>query len=124
MGEPTLFTAALDETIKVAVVSCYLNSFKAFALDLGNFCGSQIIPRLLRYGEMWDCAGLIAPRPLLIESGIRDGGFPMEAAHKAFSKLKEIYGVLGVPERCEMDEFEGGHQFSGRKAFAWFDRWL
>ncbi|MEM3028133.1 MAG: alpha/beta fold hydrolase [Candidatus Bathyarchaeia archaeon] len=123
-GTLTLFTAALDEAIKVAVVSCYLNSFKAFALDLGNFCGSQTIPRLLKYGEMWDCAGLIAPRPLLIESGIRDEGFPIEAARLAFSKLKEIYGILGVPERCEMDEFDGAHQFSGRKAFAWFDRWL
>jgi len=123
-GTMTLFTSALDQRVKVAVVSGYLNSFKAFALDYGNFCGSQTIPGLLKYGEMWDYAGLIAPRPLLIESGVRDEGFPIEASRYAYSKLKEVYEVLKVPERCDVDEFDGGHRFSGRKAFQWFERWL
>lgn len=123
-GTMTLFTAALDERIKVAVVSCYLNTFKAFALDLGNICGSQVVPSLLKYGEMWDVASLIAPRPLLIESGVKDEGFPIEASRLSFSKVKKVYEVLKVPERCDIDEFDGGHRFSGRKAFDWFERWL
>ena len=79
---------------------------------------------LLRYGEMGEVAALIAPRPLLIESGIRDGGFPIEAAHKAFATVKRAYEVAGVGERTDIDEFDGGHEFSGRKAFDWFARWL
>ncbi|MEM2906081.1 MAG: alpha/beta fold hydrolase [Candidatus Bathyarchaeia archaeon] len=123
-GTVTLFTAALDQRVKAAVVSGYLNSFRAFALGLGNFCGSQVVPGLLRYGEMWDVAGLIAPRPVLVESGTRDLGFPIEAARLAFTRLKRVYEVLGVPERCEMDEFEGGHRFHGVKAVDWLAKWL
>ncbi len=123
-GTLTVFTAALDQRVKTAVVSGYLNSFKAFALGLGNFCGSQIVPGLLRYSEMWDIAGLIAPRPVLVESGTLDEGFPIEAARFAFAKLKRVYEVLGVPERCDLDEFEGGHRFNGAKAVGWIARWL
>ena len=37
-GTLTLYTAALDQRIKVATISCYLNTFKAYALDLNNTC--------------------------------------------------------------------------------------
>lgn len=91
----TLFTTAMDERIKCAVVSCYLNSFGAFALDRGNFCGAQIPPRLLADGDMSDVASLIGPRPLLVESGIRDTGFPIEASREPAAAVRRYYQVAG-----------------------------
>lgn len=123
-GTMTLFTAALDERVKAAVISCYLNTYGCYAMDLGNFCGSQTVPGLLQYGEMADVAALIAPRPLLIEMGARDEGFPIEHSRKAYRDVERAYRAIGAQERLACDEFDGGHQFSGRLAFDWTDRWL
>ncbi|HIE52530.1 MAG TPA: hypothetical protein EYP85_12295 [Armatimonadetes bacterium] len=73
---------------------------------------------------MAEVAGLIAPRPVLFESGVQDQGFPVETAQEAFAQVQRIYTAAGVPERCLHDVFEGGHQFHGPVAYQFFDRWL
>jgi len=123
-GTVTLFTAALDERVRAAVISCYLNAYGSYGLTLGNFCGSQTVPGLLKYGEMADVAALIAPRPLLVEMGRRDDGFPIEDSRRAYRRVERAYRVLGAQERIACDEFDGGHAFSGRVAFEWMARWL
>ena len=123
-GTMTLFTAALDQRVKAAIISCFLNEYGSYGLTLGNFCGSQTVPGVLAYGEMADIAGLIAPRPLLVEMGRFDDGFPIEHSRRAYRHLERVYRVLGAQERLACDEFEGGHRFSGRLAFDWMDRWL
>ncbi len=123
-GTVTLFTAALDERVRCAVVSGYLNTFGAYALGLANFCGVQTPVGLLKYGEMADVGCLIAPRPLLLEAGAGDAGFPIEASREASQAVQLSYEVAGVPERFDVDEFDGGHRWSGRRAYEWLDRWL
>ena len=41
-GTMTLFATVVDERIKCAVVSGYLNRFESFALNKGHFCGAQL----------------------------------------------------------------------------------
>ena len=95
-GTMTLYTAALDERVKCAVVSGYLNSFEAYAVGRGNTCGAQTPHGLLEYGESSDVGCLIAPRPLLIESGVADDGFPIEASREAAAAVRRAYDVAGV----------------------------
>jgi fermentation-respiration switch protein FrsA (DUF1100 family) len=123
-GTMTMYVAALDERVKCAIVSCYLNTFEQYAIRQGNFCGSQFLPNLRRYAEVADLCGLIAPRPLLIIAGKQDEGFPFEATMKAYRHLQRIYAAAGVSDRLELDAFDGGHRFNEAKAFPWFDRWL
>ncbi|MDH7601893.1 MAG: alpha/beta hydrolase family protein [Armatimonadota bacterium] len=123
-GTMTLWTAALDKRIKAAVVSGYLSELEVFAVNKGNFCGSQFVPALRRYFDLADIAAMIAPRPLLIESGLNDSGFPIDASRRAFARVQKAYRVYGVPERVEHDVFDGGHQFHGEVAYEWFDKWL
>jgi len=123
-GTGTMWLAALDERVKVACISGYLTSFKKYGIEMDNFCGSQYLPWLLRYADIPDLCGLIAPRPLLIEHGVEDKGFPIETTREAFAQLKKVYEIIGEPQKVDMDEFQGGHRFSGRKAFDWFDKWL
>ena len=99
-------------------------NLKSMPCSSANFCGSQIVPALRRYFDISDVASLIAPRPLLIESGALDEGFPIEASQRAFDRLKLAYEAWGKPERLAQDVFDGGHQFSGAQAFDWFARWL
>ena len=122
-GTTALFAAALDPRITVAVVSGYLNTFRASIMSIVH-CECNYVPRILEYAEMSDIAGLIAPRPLLIEGGLQDDIYPVQATEAAYEKVSEVYRLLGVPERLDKDIFPGPHQFSGRKAFGWLDRWL
>jgi dienelactone hydrolase len=123
-GTMTLFTTAFDPRVKAADIVCYMNSFEQYGLKQSNFCGNQTPSTLLNLGEMWDVAITIAPRPLLVESGIQDSGFFIEQSRLANSKVREAYELLGVADRFDIDEFDGGHRFNGAKAFDWFDRWL
>ncbi len=123
-GTMALFTTALEPRVKVACVSCYMNSFRKYALEMFNFCGNQTPSGLLEFGEMWDVAISIAPRPLVLESGINDPGFPFEQSHYANKQVKTAYEACGYGDRIAVDEFEGEHEFSGRITFDWFDKWL
>ena len=123
-GTHTMYISALDERIKVACVSGYLTSFTKYAIERENFCGSQYLPGLYRYADVADICGLIAPRPLIFENGREDKTFDIETAQGAFEQVKKVYEIAGVPDKVEMDAFDGGHQFSGQKSLDWFDRWL
>lgn len=120
----TMWATALDKRIKAAVISGYLCEFDSFAVEMANFCGSQFVPALRRYFDLPDIAALIAPRPLLIESGTLDEGFPIQSTTRAFNRLKRVYEAWGKPQHLARDVFEGGHQFHGKVATQWFDHWL
>ncbi len=122
-GMTSLFSSALDERIKAAVVSGYLNTFRDSILSV-HHCECNYIPSILKYAEMYDIAGLIAPRALLVESGTKDSIFPVRATEFAISKVRKVYELLGVPEKLDVDIFEGRHQISGRKAYDFLKREL
>jgi dienelactone hydrolase len=123
-GTLTLFASALDERIKVAVVSGYLTSLFEQALVRGDTCGQQTVPQLLRWGELSDVACLVAPRALLIESGTDDQGFGIAAARQAFAEVQRLYDVLSIPERVAQHVFEGGHRWDGAQTGSWLEQWL
>lgn len=122
-GTITLFAAALEERITSAVVSGYLNTFRDSIMAIDH-CLCNFVPGIVNYAEMPDIAGLIAPRPLLIESGLRDPIYPIAGASKALATLKQIYSDLGASERLDADFFDGEHRWSGVKAYDWLGAWL
>ncbi len=91
---------------------------------MSNFCGVQYLPGIYVHGDVADIAGLIAPRPLLIESGIYDAGFPIEASLAAHDHLRRIYRAAGAEDKLHVDVFSGGHQFHGPSARDFFDAYL
>ena len=48
---------------------------------------------------MYDVAGLIAPRPLFVESGEKDDIFPIAASRESFARVKKVYEVVRRRER-------------------------
>ncbi len=123
-GTMTMWAAAMDKRIKAAVISGYVCEFESFAVRAGNFCGSQLVPALRRYFDVDDICALIAPRPLLVQSGTLDETFPIDSAKRSFDRLKWVYEVWGKPQCIAQDVFDGGHQFHGETAYEWFDEWL
>ncbi|PYT09853.1 MAG: acetylxylan esterase [Acidobacteria bacterium] len=115
-GTVSLFSAALDERIKVGVVSGYFNTFRDSILSLSH-CIDNYVPGILNYIEMYDIAGLIAPRGLFIESGERDPIFPIHGSRKAFKKAQDIYSVFGSGKKIGHEVFDDEHVFYGKGAF-------
>lgn len=122
-GTVTLFTAALDARITCAVVSGYLNTFRDSIMSIEH-CWCNYVPGLVQYAEMADIAGLIAPRPLLVESGRRDPIYPVAGTEKALTALRRVYSLFAANESLEADLFDGEHRWSGAKAYEWMGRWM
>jgi len=92
----------------------------------GN-CDCNYVPALWENADIGDMAALIAPRPLLIETGMQ---YPLHGASGVANVLSQyritesVYQLLHAGERIAIDLFEGGHRWQGPVAFEWLDRWL
>lgn len=123
-GTVTLFTAAVDERVAAAVVSGYFSSWAESHKMPWNMCGSQILSGMLGRLEHEDLGALVAPRPLLVETGTDDLLFPVAAATESVRRTRLVYGPLGASDRLVHDVFDGGHQWHGTEAAPFLDRWL
>jgi len=123
-GAHVMHFSALEERIKATDIICALNSYRAWGIGIDNFCGTQFLPGMFRYGDHAEICGLIAPRPLLVELGGFDYGFPPDASAAAVEQVRRIYNAAGVSDKFETDMGYCGHQFLGQRCFDFFDKWL
>ena len=124
-GNQTMYLAAIDDRVKVAVPVVSAEVFEDQVVS--GRCICECIPGMLRFANVPDILSLIAPRPLLIINGIKDRGFTILRARKAFLKIREIYKALGCEDRVALVEVYHGHGYykEMRKAmYTWFDKWL
>ncbi len=112
-GTISVFAAAVDERIAVCVPGSYFCTFKD-SIGSVYHCECNYVPGILRLGEMWEVAGLIAPRPFLAVTGRYDPLFPVEAVQASYKRLRQIYSVFGAVERCHLSIGEGGHRYYKR----------
>ncbi len=122
-GTTSLLAGALDERVKVAVVSAYFNTFRDSIVSISH-CPDNYVPGLLQDMEMSDLAGLVAPRRLFVESGRNDRIFPIAGSQVAVEHARSIYGAFGVAERLGYAVHDGAHAFNGEAAFEALARWL
>ena len=115
-GTTTLHVAAVDTRFALAFVSGYFNTLRDSLYSIPH-CMDNYIPGLLQYAEMWDIAGLVAPRPFFAESGTKDGIFPVAATRRAFAELGAIYRVFGAEDRIGLHVFRGEHAFNGKRGW-------
>lgn len=116
-GALVLFLAAVDPRVRAVVVSGFLSSWRRAHRVPWNLCGRQILAGLLGNLEHVDLASLVAPRPLLVESGRDDPLFPAEEAAATVAALRHIYRGLGADAAAvHHDVFDGGHRFWGKRS--------
>jgi dienelactone hydrolase len=122
-GALTMYTAALDDRVRVALVYSYLGKYVATSLDREH-CSCEDIPGILRYAEMGDVASLIAPRAVMFVNGRRDpNANPM--AQESFAMVRHVYRLLGVQRRARLIEPEElGYSFDNQLAIGWLRRWM
>ena len=123
-GTMTTFTSAIEPRIKAADIIAYVNPWYEFGIKRANFCGSQIVPQIFRWFDTDDIAGLIAPRPLLLEMGQADECFYIKDMLKGYKGVKKIYQAAECGDKLWADIHPGAHAFAGNKAFEFFNKYL
>ena len=109
-GTLTLYASAVDERITVAVPSC---SFCSLISPTGYlyYCDCNMSPGILEHGEMWDVAGLTAPRHMLAVNGRLDKLFAIADVERAAARTKAIFAAAGCPDHFQHRFGDAGHRF-------------
>ncbi|MDQ6418835.1 alpha/beta hydrolase family protein [Paenibacillus sp. LHD-117] len=116
-------TSVLEPAVRATVLTGFANTFKDSILAVRH-CIDNYTPGILLHAELPELIGLIAPRPLFLESGDRDPIFPVEGFRRAVATIKEIYAEEGAGDRVAVDLFPGAHEISGRKSYDWLKETL
>lgn len=120
-GTSTLFFAALDRRVRLAIVSGFFSTYRDSIFEIWH-CICNCVPGIMEWADMSDVAALIAPRPLLVMNGRQDPIFPFAATRRAYARLHRTYARLGAADRLWSDFFEGGHEWSNRRTLPFLDR--
>jgi hypothetical protein len=121
-GLQTLWTAALDERIQIAVISGYFYGFKQSLLELHNNCSCNYVPHLWEHVDIGDIASLIAPRRLLIETGDQDELNGRDGLDNVFPQIKTVEKAYRLYEKLQnLKHFigHGAHQWFGNDVIEW-----
>jgi hypothetical protein len=135
-GHSTIFCAALDSRIKVAVangpVSDFLHHGLHWAVPKGGG-NSQSMPALRPYVldptlslpiTFYEFTTLIAPRPLLIGQAI---GERRPREEENYAAVKRVYETLGYGDYVRYHWYAGDHDYppeARRAAVDWFRHWF
>ncbi len=71
-----------------------------------------------------DLAGLIAPRPFMVERGHGDTVAPDEWVAAEYARVRRLYVRLGLAERTAIEFFDGPHVIHGVGTFAFLHKHL
>lgn len=135
-GTLTQFLAALDNRIRVAVVS--MGNTENLAQGDVEPPGSaddaeqNIIPALARGIDRADLLYAFAPKPMLMGITLHDAGHTYSPEYVSSSidlldEYKRAYGLLGAGDRVALQATTVSHGYvyeMRRATYAWFNRWF
>ena len=126
-GLQTLYLSALDERVACSVISGYFYGVKDSLLVLSGNCDCNYVPHLWENVDMGDLAALIAPRPVLFETGRQDplnGLRGITNVLEQYAITSKAYTLLGAEDQLDIDIFDGPHKWHGEKVLDWLDKHL
>ena len=125
-GTQTAYLMALDERIKAAAPSCFLNR-QGRQIDNSPGDAEQNIFGQLAFGmDHADYIMMLAPRPVVILAATHDF-FDIRATWVTFRYAKRLYARMGFPERVDLLENDRKHNYGKLQregAARWMSRWL
>jgi hypothetical protein len=85
------------------------------------------VPHLWENFDMGDLGAMIAPRPLMIETGDQDslnGANGMKNVRSQMKIAGKAYTLLKATDHLGHSIFPGQHRWNGVEAIPWMKRWL
>lgn len=119
-GTVTCYAAALDTRIAAAMPA---SAFCGYMESIGvqYHCSCNYVPGIMKYFDMCDLAGMIAPRPLVVVNGARDTIFPLESTNRQFAEAQRLYAAAGAPGMARQVVGPEGHRFYAALSWPVFD---
>lgn len=90
----------------------FTGEYEIFEFNLGH---------VANYSEL---ASLMVPRPFMVERGHTDGVAPDEWVAYEFAPVRRLYTFLGIPDRAEIEYFNGPHSINGVGTFRFLHKHL
>ncbi|HUT94317.1 MAG TPA: hypothetical protein VMY37_32960 [Thermoguttaceae bacterium] len=131
-GLATMFWMPLDDRIQVGVCAAWFNHRrnKMVIPDPRYSCFLETREEHAFF-DGWlteftdsDAVCLICPRPLLIQTGKKDGIAHWPQVIEEFEASRAHYEKLGIADRIEIDLHEGGHECRIESGVKFLTRWL
>jgi len=110
-GLNTLYAAAIDERIRVAVPVVYVSTLREFLGTKHSHCPCSHVNGLASFADMGDVVALNAPRPTLLITASQDPSFTPKGAHDAAAQAQGAFSLLGVPEALAVHEVDAPHGY-------------
>ena len=126
-GLQTLYFAAIDTRITCLCTSGYFYGALESLLEMNGNCDCNYVPNLWQHFDMCDIAALVAPRPLIIETGLKDalnGRSGLGNVTSQYDIAKLAYRAAGNEDRIVLSTFDGGHLWNGAEVYPFFERYL
>ena len=119
-GTVTCYAAALDTRIAAAMPA---SAFCGYMESIGvqYHCSCNYVPGIMKYFDMCDLAGMIAPRPLVVVNGAKDTIFPLESTNRQFAEAQRLYAAAGAPGMARQVVGPEGHRFYAALSWPVFD---
>ncbi|HQD40961.1 MAG TPA: alpha/beta hydrolase family protein, partial [Bacillota bacterium] len=118
-GTITFYAACVDERIKIAMSSCSFCTYRHGRCAVDH-CICGYLPGVLKYFEMGDLAGLIAPRAFIVVAGEKDHLSPIAGVREAFAAAEALYKAAGAEDKIKLVIGSGGHRFYPQEAWPVF----
>jgi dienelactone hydrolase len=111
-GAATLWIAAADERVKVAVPVSGMSDLESYVNNkiINGHCDCMFM--INTYAWEWTTiAALVAPRPLLFANSDADPIFPMDGNNRIIDRLRKAYRLYDKTEMVDEHVSKGGHDY-------------
>ncbi|QXD23164.1 dienelactone hydrolase family protein [Opitutia bacterium ISCC 51] len=112
-GMLALYSGALDTRIDSTLVGGYFGKREGLWQEP---IYRNVMGLLKEFGDA-ELAAMMAPRPFMVERGHYDQVAPDEWVAYEYAKVRRLYAELGIPERTDIEFFNGPHTINGEGTF-------
>jgi dienelactone hydrolase len=126
----TWWLMALEERIKTGVAVACLTRYEELLANEGlKYHGIYyFVPGMLNYFDTEAVVSLVAPRPILFQTGDRDFGSPVDGIHRIESTVRGAYKLYGKENEFESILYPNvGHEYTRdmwERMLAWMGKYL
>ena len=117
-----------EPRLQCLVGNCCLPTYAAIHHEHMLHCFPNFVPGIFAHGDTPDIAALIAPRPLLLNFGEKDGGSPIDFVREGIETIANAYASMHAEKNFSAFIEEGvGHLLSDamwQRTKAWFQQHL
>jgi len=119
-GHNSIYTAAFDDRVKIAVTSCGLDSYRDYMKGkIKGWTSDRYMPKLWDYADklehvpfdFGEIIGVIAPRQVYVVAPKNDNNFIWQSAAKVTRTAAEAYKLYGAENNLRIDHPDAPHVF-------------